>query len=125
MKHGSPKPLFRVLLQCASLVGSRATSLYDTPFVKISDVVRFAHLLHGHGLVSSRSLCALSNYFSQQQFNCGSKVDFYGERALSNRRFSLCIPEDLAEWLEKEAARQDRTRNNLINRILEQYRKKP
>jgi hypothetical protein len=34
------------------------------------------------------------------------------------------MPEDLAEWLEKEAARQDRTRNNLINRILEQYRKK-
>lgn len=44
---------------------------------------------------------------------------------VSPRRFSLCIPEDLAEWLEKEAARQDRTRNNLINRILEQYRKKP
>jgi predicted RNase H-like nuclease (RuvC/YqgF family) len=33
------------------------------------------------------------------------------------------MPEDLAEWLEKEAARQDRTRNNLINRIIEQYRK--
>jgi hypothetical protein len=85
--------------------------------------VRFAHLCK-YGIVSFLSLCALLNYFSQQQFNYRIKVDFYGERALSTRRFSLCIPEDLAEWLEKEAARQDRTRNNLINRILEQYRKK-
>jgi hypothetical protein len=85
--------------------------------------VRFAHLCK-YNLVSLLSLCALSNYFSQQQFNCQSKVDFYGEQSLSTRRFSLCIPEDLAEWLEKEAARQDRTRNNLVNRILEQYRKK-
>jgi hypothetical protein len=80
--------------------------------------------LHSYSLVSSLSLCALSNYLSQQQFNCQNKVDLYGEQALSTRRFSLCIPEDLAEWLEKEASRQDRTRNNLINRILEQYRKR-
>ncbi|HKZ93189.1 MAG TPA: ribbon-helix-helix protein, CopG family [Candidatus Bathyarchaeia archaeon] len=44
---------------------------------------------------------------------------------MSKRRFSLHIPEDLAEWLEREAARQSRTRNNLISRILQQYRKKP
>lgn len=46
-----------------------------------------------------------------------------GEKTLSKRRFSLHVPEDLAEWLEKEATRQDRTRNNLINWILEQYRR--
>jgi len=45
----------------------------------------------------------------------------FGEKTLRKRRFSLHVPEDLAEWLEKEAARQDRTRNNLINWILEQY----
>jgi len=43
---------------------------------------------------------------------------------LDKRHFSLVLPEDLAEWLDKEAAHQGRTRNNLINRILEQYRKK-
>jgi len=47
------------------------------------------------------------------------------KKTLSKRRFSLHIPEDLAEWLEREAARQSRTRNNLISRILQQYRKKP
>jgi len=49
----------------------------------------------------------------------------YGEWALRTRRFSLSIPEDLADWLEREAARQCRTRNNLIKWILEQYRRKP
>jgi len=44
---------------------------------------------------------------------------------LKTRRFSLHIPEDLADWLEREATRQGRTRNNLIKWILEQYRKKP
>jgi len=63
--------------------------------------------------------------FHNNSLTVKARVIFYGEQALSTRRFSLCIPEDLAEWLEKEAARQDRTRNNLINRILEQYRKKP
>jgi len=42
---------------------------------------------------------------------------------MKTRRFSLSIPEDLAEWLEREAVRQDRTRNNLIKWILGQYRK--
>jgi len=63
--------------------------------------------------------------FHNNSLTVKARVIFYGEQALSTRRFSLCISEDLAEWLEKEAARQDRTRNNLINRILEQYRKKP
>jgi len=44
---------------------------------------------------------------------------------LETRRFSLCIPVDLADWLEREAVRQGRTRNNLIKWILEQYRTKP
>jgi len=44
---------------------------------------------------------------------------------LETRRFSLHIPEDLADWLEREAARQGRTRNNLINWILQHYRKEP
>jgi len=35
------------------------------------------------------------------------------------------MPEDLADWLEREAMRQGRTRNNLIKWILEQYRMKP
>jgi len=47
------------------------------------------------------------------------------KRALGKRRFSLNLPEDLAQWLEREAARQGRTRNNLISTILQQYRKKP
>jgi len=44
---------------------------------------------------------------------------------LRTRRFSLHIPEDLADWLEREAARQGLSRNNLIKWILEQYRRKP
>jgi len=44
---------------------------------------------------------------------------------LSKRHFSLVMPEDLAEWLDREAAKHGRTRNNLINRILQQYRRKP
>jgi len=44
---------------------------------------------------------------------------------MKTRRFSLHIPEDLADWLEREAARQCRTRNNLIKWVLEQYRREP
>ncbi len=47
-----------------------------------------------------------------------------GGQTVDKRHFSLVLPEDLAEWLDREAAHQGRTRNNLINRILEQYRKK-
>jgi len=47
------------------------------------------------------------------------------EQTLGNAYFSLIVPEDLAEWLDKEAMRQCRTRNNLINWILQQYRNKP
>jgi hypothetical protein len=42
---------------------------------------------------------------------------------LRTRRFSIVVPEELAIWLEKEAVRQSRTRNNLVNLILQQYRK--
>jgi metal-responsive CopG/Arc/MetJ family transcriptional regulator len=41
--------------------------------------------------------------------------------AVGRRRFSLSVPEDLADWLEGEAANQGRTRNNLIVWILEQH----
>lgn len=42
---------------------------------------------------------------------------------LRTRRFSIVVPEELAIWLEKEAVRQSRTRNNLVNLILQLYRK--
>lgn len=44
--------------------------------------------------------------------------------AVKSRRFSLSLPEDLADWLEREAVKQGRTRSNLIRWILEQYRGK-
>lgn len=43
---------------------------------------------------------------------------------MKTRQFSIIVPEDLADWLEREAARQGRTRSNLIKWILEQYRRK-
>jgi len=43
---------------------------------------------------------------------------------VKSRRFSLSLPEDLADWLEREAVKQGRTRSNLIRWILEQYQRK-
>jgi metal-responsive CopG/Arc/MetJ family transcriptional regulator len=44
--------------------------------------------------------------------------------AVKSHRFSLSLPKDLADWLEREAVKQGRTRSNLIRWILEQYRRK-
>lgn len=43
---------------------------------------------------------------------------------MRTRRFSVYLPQDLADWLEREAVRQGRTRSNLIKWILEQYFRK-
>jgi len=53
-----------------------------------------------------------------------ARMILHGGLTLEKRHFSLVVPEDLAEWLDKEAAKQSRTRNNLINCILQQYCKK-
>jgi len=36
--------------------------------------------------------------------------------------FSIALPKDLKEWLENEAIKEKRSRNNLIEWILERYR---
>jgi predicted HicB family RNase H-like nuclease len=45
-------------------------------------------------------------------------------KVLKRRNLNISVPEELVEWLDQEAATQGRSRNNLINWILNQHRKK-
>jgi len=68
--------------------------------------------------------CGVSTVLHNNCLIDKARLILYGDSAVRTRQFSITVPEDLANWLEREAVRQGRTRSNLIKWILEQYRRK-